>query len=576
MPEKENAGPDAVFTSQIWLRFVKNSVTDLSALKAVLPKAIAASEKLGVDPELRKHWIETLQGLPPLVRNAQGNLLEPGVLLNDFPVTKYPIIEAIYQPASATRSFAARRNTFNTENVMTEPVYPWSLYGLDSTLEDRSVMEVTFHARPNNEWTFGNAWDWSGPVAARLGLSRAVLGCVKEYVRNIQMFPSGLGTTPAGMRPELGGILPGEVGFDSSGVLATTVQEMLLQTYGGIVRIFPAVPTGWSAGFHLHGEGGITVEASKSASEIERVEISASRPVKITVVNPWPASRQIILTRSNTAKGEPMPDRVEISLEKGASVVLAPAAAPAAAPVKFERRTGPQWPDVRNTSDTAEAYLDRQSKASLIGITEDGRNPARVKLRRATADFPPAQKVVTLLDCPAETSNGILPLKAPISNAGTIDFEIMTPWDWTPENVKGNFPILTAQIRDQPGASFSVYCYVQPPHVAIAINIHHAGRDQCLVHIVKWQKDTWHRVQISWTDYRTQILTSGGTLQRALWDPLTKPFQTLPEILIGESGRPEFLSAHSSRPSFAIRGLRITDQPENPPPVSGLVERKAP
>ena len=70
---------------------------------------------------------------------------------------------------------------------------------------------------------------------------------------------------------------------------ASGLQEMLLQSYGGIIRIFPAIPQSWKdVGFYqLRAEGAFLVSALKKSGHIIKVEINSEKGGELAVENPF-------------------------------------------------------------------------------------------------------------------------------------------------------------------------------------------------------------------------------------------------------------------------------------------------
>ncbi|WP_176012027.1 glycoside hydrolase N-terminal domain-containing protein [Victivallis sp. Marseille-Q1083] len=66
------------------------------------------------------------------------------------------------------------------------------------------------------------------------------------------------------------------------------IQEMLLQTHAGTIRIFPAVPNSWRTVSFVNwrGEGGVKISASLADHRITAVRIAATKPVSLQIVNP--------------------------------------------------------------------------------------------------------------------------------------------------------------------------------------------------------------------------------------------------------------------------------------------------
>lgn len=66
------------------------------------------------------------------------------------------------------------------------------------------------------------------------------------------------------------------------------INEFLLQSVHGIIRIFPAWPKEKDAAFtHLRGQGGFLVSAEQKSGKLEPVEITATVSGKLRVLSPW-------------------------------------------------------------------------------------------------------------------------------------------------------------------------------------------------------------------------------------------------------------------------------------------------
>jgi len=108
---------------------------------------------------------------------------------------------------------------------------------------------------------------------------------------------------------------------------ATSIQDMLLQDWGGALRVFPAVPTAWTdAAFdRLRADGAFLVSAVRRDGRTAwvRIESLAGEPCRL-VVPDWDSAvvRGHLGPAPTVTKG-PAGDYV-IELPKGASVVLAP------------------------------------------------------------------------------------------------------------------------------------------------------------------------------------------------------------------------------------------------------------
>lgn len=70
-------------------------------------------------------------------------------------------------------------------------------------------------------------------------------------------------------------------------------QEMVLQSWGGVVRVFPAVSDRWrDVSFsRLRAEGGFEVSASRSGGRTMRVEVHAPRGGELRLRDPFDGGR---------------------------------------------------------------------------------------------------------------------------------------------------------------------------------------------------------------------------------------------------------------------------------------------
>ena len=71
-------------------------------------------------------------------------------------------------------------------------------------------------------------------------------------------------------------------------VLQLAVNEMLLQSYSGTIRVFPAVPEDWEGRFRLHAVGRFIVGAARGRGDTEYVVIESKGGEPCLMANPWP------------------------------------------------------------------------------------------------------------------------------------------------------------------------------------------------------------------------------------------------------------------------------------------------
>ena len=77
------------------------------------------------------------------------------------------------------------------------------------------------------------------------------------------------------------------MGMESMSVLATAMNESLLQSHEGLLRVAPAVHEGQSARFTLHAEGGFVVSAEVEKGAPRWVCVESLRGGPLELANPW-------------------------------------------------------------------------------------------------------------------------------------------------------------------------------------------------------------------------------------------------------------------------------------------------
>jgi alpha-L-fucosidase 2 len=120
-----------------------------------------------------------------------------------------------------------------------------------------------------------------------------------------------------------------EAGFAS----AAAVMEMLLQSWGGKIRVFPSVPEFWPAAYFekLRAEGAFLVTARRERGLTQFVEISSEAGEICRLRNPF-AGRDVILAESGAGQRKLQGDWLEFKTEVGKKYLLTPEGAAQVAP----------------------------------------------------------------------------------------------------------------------------------------------------------------------------------------------------------------------------------------------------
>jgi hypothetical protein len=227
-----------------------NSAVTISGLDAVLSGLLALPEQM-LGPELRTRYIRMRATLPPLpTRSMAGvRVLAPAELWDRIQNVEIPQLYA---------------------------VFPYHRYGVG--LPDLQVARDT--------WRFGvdtsaqkdiKSWHQDAIFCARLGLTdEAARLTARKMDDSRQRYPTFWGPghdwTP-------------DHNWGGSGMIG--LQEMLMQTPGDAIHLFPAWPRDWDVDFRLHAPHGAQIEASLRNGELVTLSVQPSRHRPRLVLPHW-------------------------------------------------------------------------------------------------------------------------------------------------------------------------------------------------------------------------------------------------------------------------------------------------
>ena len=134
-------------------------------------------------------------------------------------------------------------------------------------------------------WQFyANGWGHYGPMAiqkaesllpSRLAPMGVMDAAAPPQVRDQQKF--GFGMWPFR-----------HMGMEAMSVLAATMNEVLLQSHAGIIRVAPAAMPEQTARFTLHAQDGFVVSAEITAGQPAWIVVTSKLGKPCRVANPWP------------------------------------------------------------------------------------------------------------------------------------------------------------------------------------------------------------------------------------------------------------------------------------------------
>ncbi len=211
------------------------------------------------------------------------------------------------------------------------PLYP--LYQMDPA--DPAARELLirtvkhWHGIGNGKALAGYSFTGGAAIYASLGLGDDALGMLHDFLANAR---GGGKVLPNTMYVETGGRNPV---IETPLSAASSLTDLLLQSWRGKIRVFPAVPTPWTDAvfFQLRAMDGFLVSARRTAGRTAWIAVrsEAGEPALLTVPD-WRGPLGTRGARKFTAT-ETAPGEYRLDLQRGEEVLLFPADRPATATV---------------------------------------------------------------------------------------------------------------------------------------------------------------------------------------------------------------------------------------------------
>jgi hypothetical protein len=224
---------------------------DLTLLRFLLDALIEADDALAAKDPQRAEWERLRSNLAPFPTHPQEGLKVRADL---------------------------RYEDSHRHHSHLSPVYPFHQVTMekDAPLMERSLRRWILAG--HGEWV-GFSWAWAASIAAHAGRPSLARTLLLDYVdrfvtENTLMFQGAVAASDMTVW-ESGKYLTLESGFGA----ADAIQNMLLQSHGGVIRVFPASPPAWnSASFHrLRAEGAFLVSARRSAGRTTFVHVRSEK-----------------------------------------------------------------------------------------------------------------------------------------------------------------------------------------------------------------------------------------------------------------------------------------------------------
>ena len=263
-----------------------NGVMSLGLVRCLLRGAIDISSELGVDDALRADWqdrLDNLSSFPTFTRNGNE-------------VFRYTEIG---------------RDWYDTNTVGSQHIYPGLQVGLGSEPALLKVAQSTIAELGRWDDAIGSITFY--PAAAIVGHDPTdILSHLGAWIAN---------NTYPNLHVHTGG-----AGIANLNTVPATINEMLLQSFQGKLRVFANWPADADARFgDLRAFGAFLVSSEVRAGLVQYVRVVSERGLPLTLVNPWPSTTALRLLRDGKPAEALAGPELSITTSPGEVLSIAPA-----------------------------------------------------------------------------------------------------------------------------------------------------------------------------------------------------------------------------------------------------------
>ncbi|MFV0553152.1 MAG: glycosyl hydrolase family 95 catalytic domain-containing protein [Mangrovibacterium sp.] len=194
---------------------------------------------------------------------------------------------------------------------------------LDMSSADEAERELilksvgNLKAQGSGAWT-GYSFSWMANLQARIFDGEGAAESLRIFAENFCL-PNSFHVNGEQYNRGYSNLKYRPFTLEGNFAFASGVQEMLIQSHTGIVKIFPAIPKDWKdVSFHqLRTDGAFLVSAERKDGELSTVEITADADGTIQMENAFAEGKYTLNGEAHSEK------LITITLKKGEKVMLA-------------------------------------------------------------------------------------------------------------------------------------------------------------------------------------------------------------------------------------------------------------
>lgn len=276
-----------------------NPMCSLGLIRMVMRGALDISSFLGIDEERHAKWNDILENLSdfPLGLTEDGRLSLKGFDRKGVDANSEDI-----KPIGLNR--------IHMHGVLIPPMVSGPLS--DSKFSSIMLDDMNHWKKPGGQdWgnSMGNGVETVYAGAARLGYDpEKILTYLRERIE--------MGSFPNCYIVAAGG------GIETLAAVPFAINEMLMQSFEGTLRIFPCWVRSKDASFqHLRANGAFLVSSSIKDGKIGDVELQSEQGMPCKMENPWPEKTMLVLHSDGNTE-ELQGQFVEFQTQKGEKLLI--------------------------------------------------------------------------------------------------------------------------------------------------------------------------------------------------------------------------------------------------------------
>lgn len=287
------------FTGKFW---GPDTTCDLAFMRWLLRSLLETSEILEIDDKEKELWKKTLEKLTP-----------------------YPVLNTPWGMCLSVRKDLPLQTSHRHHSQLI-PIHPLHLLTIEVSEEERALIKNSIRQlifMGHGEWV-GFSFSWAASIFACTGYSNLARTMLLDYTDRMITENTFMMQGPqkeCDMSVHGTYALTLEGGFGAANALL----EMLLQSHGGIIHLFPGTPECWQDAvfYNLRAEGAYLVSAIRKEGKCIFARIFAEKGSKVKVEGDFKTEKVLVLSNNWEILEKKSKDEMEFELREGEEVFLA-------------------------------------------------------------------------------------------------------------------------------------------------------------------------------------------------------------------------------------------------------------